>query len=338
MNKRILITGIAGHLGKNILLQLKEKGYEIRVFVHEESEEAEVKKIDPEVELLHGDVRNKDSLRPLFEGNENRETYLIHAASKVDIQHQRLTKDILDINVEGTKNIFSLAKEFGVIRSVYVSSVDSFKAIGKTIDETGAYADGKKEGAYALSKAMANNAVKEFQREGMDIRIVYPCGFFGPMDNGKNHLNQLLLSYLNGKLPGVIKASYTFADVRDITQGTLSTLFEGKRNGAYILGGEVVPLETFLREAGAFYPKAPTKITVFPHWLARIGVPFVKLHGKLTHQRPLYTGFALSLLAHANLFNDSKARKELSYSPRSVKDSMKDTIAYFEEQGLLQKK
>ena len=338
MNKRILITGISGHLGKNLLVLLKNKDFEVRGLIRNKKEEQEIKEIDPKVEVVYGDICDRESLLPLFDNLDHKEVYLIHSASKVDIQHQKITHDLIDVNVEGTKNIFSLAKENGVIRSIYISSVDSFKAVGKTIDETGAYADEKKDGAYALSKAKANEEIKAFRKEGMDIRIVYPCGFLGPLDKGKNHLNQLLLSYLKGKIPGVIKASYTFADVRDIAFGTLQALLEGKENRDYILGGEVVSLESFLQYSRVAYSLQAKKIMVFPHWLARIGVPFIKLHGKITHQRPLYTSFALSLLAHANRFDDSRARNELSYSPRSVEESVQDSVRYFEEVGLLPKK
>lgn len=336
-NRVLLITGAGGHLGKALLHLLAGSGLPVRGLLHHEEEKKEVEDIDPDASFFVGDIKEKESLSPFFANLEGKEAYLIHAASLVDIQHETLQEPLRLANVVGTENVLSLAKEAGVKASVYVSSVDSFAAKRIVANEESAWVEEKRAGGYAISKAMANRVVLEYRKKGMDVRIAYPSGFFGPYDEGSNHLNQVVIDFLNGKIPGVVKQGYAIADARDIAQGVWKALFEAPKNSSYILSGHYVSLADFVAEAAKAYG-VKKKIRTFPIFLGKVGVPFVKLHGKIHHERPLYTLFSLNLLRDANRFDDGKARKELGYTSRPLEETMKDAVAYFEEKGLLKNK
>lgn len=333
MKEKVLIfTGGEGSLGRAIY-PLLPKDLSIRSLLFDDEAKEER---SGNITYYHGNVAKKETLLPLFENLEDKEAYLLHTASYIDIQHTHITKKLEEVNVQGTENLLSLAKEKGVYRSLYVSSVDSFLANSITANEDSPYVTDDNEGGYAYSKAKANEVVKRYRKEGMDIRIVYPCGFFGPGESPKNHLIQLMLDFLNGKLPGVIKAGYTFADTRDIAKGTVAALFAGEENGSYILGGEVHTLKELLELASEAHGKKK-KVTLFPKFLAWFSLPFITLHCKIHKRRPLYTAFALRLLTRANVFDDSKARKVLSYSNRPFAETVQETVKEFEKEGLLKK-
>ena len=333
MGKTIIITGINGHLGHALVEQFLKQDVNIRGLIYKNS------KIDPhwlgfdkKMLFIRGDIRDKNSLTPLFEGLEDQEVYVIHTASLIDIQNQVLTEELVQINVNGTKNVLDLAREYNVRRMIYVSSVDSFEACGICADESSRYASDSKCGGYALSKKMANEECLKYREEGLDVVIIYSTAFIGPDDNGKNHLVQLMKDYLNGTIPGVIKGGYDMADVRDIARGIITALFSPLKEESFILSGSVISLKNLLLLTG-MADGHKRNVRVFPTYMAYLGLPFVKVYCKKKRIRPLYTAFALSVIKNANTFDCSKAIKELNYVRRPFVNTIKDTVNYLVASG-----
>ena len=115
-NRVFIVTGANGHLGSALVRLLKSRKEEVRglVLAGEKVHDG------PLVRYFAGDVTRKESLRPLFENLGDREAYVIHTAGIVDISGE-VTKALWQVNVEGTKNVLELCREYGVKRLVYVS-------------------------------------------------------------------------------------------------------------------------------------------------------------------------------------------------------------------------
>src|SRR5690606_32385539 len=70
VNKRVLVTGGCGFIGRYVTSELLENGYQVRVLdsfveqVHGQGDAA----IDPRIELLRGDVRDAMAMRPALDG------------------------------------------------------------------------------------------------------------------------------------------------------------------------------------------------------------------------------------------------------------------------------
>mgnify|MGYP000520804684 CR=1 FL=1 len=79
-----LVTGAAGHLGGTLIRLLRRRGAQVRGLLLP----TETPSVPQGVEYVQGDIRDLDSLRPLFAGLEGRESYLIHTAGIVDISDQ----------------------------------------------------------------------------------------------------------------------------------------------------------------------------------------------------------------------------------------------------------
>ena len=111
MKKLYIITGAAGHLGSTVIGMLKGKDCEVRglILPEEQAEDTE------NVTFYKGDVTKPDTLRPLFENRYSKETYVIHTAGIIDIQNA-VSPLIYNVNVNGTKNILRLCREYGVKR------------------------------------------------------------------------------------------------------------------------------------------------------------------------------------------------------------------------------
>jgi dihydroflavonol-4-reductase len=79
----------------------------------------------------------------------------------------------------------------------------------------------------------------------------------------------------------------------------------------------------------------PKKFTC-PHWLARLGLPFINLYCSLYEKEPLYTQDSLYTLrsSHKNI-SHKKAAQELGFKPRTFKETLRDTLDWFQKQGFL---
>ena len=95
-----IITGAKGHLGGTLVRMLQRSNCEIRGLVLP----GETAENQGNVTYYHGDVRQADTLRPLFAHTEGALVTVIHTAGIVDIS-ERASSLLYDVNVNGTKTL-----------------------------------------------------------------------------------------------------------------------------------------------------------------------------------------------------------------------------------------
>lgn len=325
MKKLFIITGANGHLGGTIVRMLSRKQIQVRGLVLGEKKEQDTENIH----YYNGDVRDIDSLRPLFLGCENMETVVIHTAGIIDISNH-VSPELYNVN--GTKNILQLCREYQVKRLVYVSSVHAIpeQKRGKVTGEIGEFSPDAVIGGYAKTKAEATRAVLKAAEEGLDAVVVQPSGILGPYDRSGNHLVQMVSEYLRGTLPACVKGGYDFVDVRDVAEGCLLAAEKGRKGECYILSDRYCEIREVLEIAGNVSGKK--KLPVLPLWMAKMAAPFIQLHARRKKRRPLYTAYSLHVLGTGERFSHRKATEELGYHPRDLRVTIRDMVA--EMQGV----
>ena len=323
MSVTFIVTGAAGHLGSTIVRLLSQAGQNVRAL----SLAGETQRARRGVTWYTGDIRRPESLRALFSRLEGGDVYVIHAAGVVDISGE-MSARMRDVNVEGTKNIIALCREFSVRRLVYVSSVHAIperEDMG-VMREIRAFSPDAVTGGYAKTKAEATQAVLDAAAAGLDAVVVHPSGILGPYDDAGNHLVQVLRDYLRGKLPACVRGGYDLVDVRDVASGCIRAALHGRSGECYILSNrhyEVSDMLKLAREAGG-----GRKLPVLPMWMAEAAVPLLGLVAKLRRQRPLYTRYSLYALKSNDRFDHDKATAELNYRPRDLRATIRDTVRY----------
>ena len=323
MSVTFIVTGAAGHLGSTIVRLLSQAGQNVRAL----SLAGEAQRARRGVTWFTGDVCRPESLRTLFSGLDGRDVCVIHAAGVVDISGE-MSARMRDVNVEGTKNVIALCREFDVRRLVYVSSVHAIperEDMG-VMREIRAFSPDAVTGGYAKTKAEATQAVLDAAAAGLDAVVVHPSGILGPYDDAGNHLVQVLRDYLRGKLPACVRGGYDLVDVRDVASGCIRAALYGRCGECYILSNrhyEVSDMLKLAREAGG-----GRKLPVLPMWMAEAAVPLLGLVAKLRRQRPLYTRYSLYALKSNDRFDHDKATAELNYRPRDLRATIRDTVRY----------
>ena len=323
MEKTYLVTGACGHLGGTLVRLLERTGAQVRG-LRLPSEQARDR---AHVTYYPGDVRDRDSLRPLFRGLAGREVVVFHTAAIVDISGEA-TPQMRDVNVNGTKNILALCREYGVKRLVYVSSVHAIpeKDGYAVLREVDRFSPQQVTGGYAKTKAEATQAVLDAAAQGLDAVVVHPSGILGPFDGTGNHLVQLVKEYAGGKLPACVKGGYDFVDVRDVAAGCLAAAEKGRSGQCYILSNRHYEVQEVLAMAKTLCHGR--RLPVLPMWMAQAAEPLLGWVAKVKKQRPLYTKYSLYTLRSNDRFDHGKATAELGYRPRDLRQTVRDTLRW----------
>ena len=330
---KYLVTGAAGFLGGTICRQLIERGDSVRAFVLPGDPAA--KYVPAEAEIVEGDLTDMASLEKLFAVEEGTETVVLHIASIVTVNPDFSSK-VMEVNVDGTKNIIRLCLAHPECRKlVYCSSTGAIPeaAAGQAIREVRRFDPDEVVGCYSRSKAMASQAVLDAVHEqGLNACIVHPSGIMGPEDYAVGETTGTLIKIIRGEMPAGIDGSFNLCDVRDLAAGTIAAADRGQAGECYILANEPVSFRDFSRmvsdEAGC------RRVGMFlPIWAADLMGGIMERKAKRKGTKPMMTRFSVYNLARNNRFDSGKAMRELGYSTRSYRDTIRDEIRWLKETG-----
>mgnify|MGYP002745439792 CR=1 FL=1 len=285
--------------------------------------------------IYYGDVTKKESLSSVFENIDGKEVYVIHCAGVVYIK-SKYNPIVYDVNVNGTKNIVDKVLEIDA-KLIYVSSVHSIteKPNNEKITEITNFDSGKVVGLYAKTKAeAAKYVIDAIKNKNLNACIIHPSGIIGPNDYGNSHLTQLIKEVATGKLFACVKGGYNFVDVRDVADGIISACDKNNRGECYILSNKYITIKELTDFVCDLEEKKRIKI-VLPLWLAKLVAPICELYYNIKKQTPLFTKYSLYTLSSNSNFSNEKAKKELEYKNRDMKDTIKDTIKWLKRMNYI---
>lgn len=325
---KIAVTGAGGHIGNVLCRALVAGNHSVKALVH--SEEKPVQNIG--VEIIRGDLFNAESLDQLMNGVDA----VVHLAAVVSIGH--VPRDFVEhVNVNGTKALIDAVLRNGVRRLYHVSSVHAHESPGlnATLNEDTPYALADRYRGYDRSKALGERTVLESRERGLETTIFNPTAVLGPHDYKPGLTGKMILQLYRGQIPMLTPLGYDWVDVRDVAGAIVFAIEKNVANEKFMLSGKYAAVSEIAEIIASHSGRRVPKITV-PFWLARVGVPFVALHSKITRQVPLYTSDSLKAIEEGCRNIDcSRARKHLNYRPRPLEESIEDTIAWFREEQLI---
>lgn len=332
--KVVIVTGAAGFLGNNVIRKLQKEDFKIRAFILPNDQGKSLEGLN--CKIYKGDVTKKETLKEVFTITENQELYVIHCAAIVYIK-SKYNPLVYEVNVSGTKNIIEKVLETNA-KLVYVSSVHAIPEKKGVITEITDFNPDKVEGLYAKTKAeIASYILKMTKEKDLNACIVHPSGIIGPYDFGATHLTQMILDFASGRLTAAVRGGYDFVDVRDVADGIINAMEKGKKGECYLLTNHYVEVKELLDEISELRNTKKIK-TILPMWIAKLTAPLSELYYKILNQPPLYTKYSLYTLTSSSNFSNQKAKKELGFKNREIKETIKDTLMWLEEQGRINKK
>ncbi|HEX4836003.1 MAG TPA: NAD-dependent epimerase/dehydratase family protein [bacterium] len=171
--QRVLATGATGLVGGAIVRALLARQRSVRILAR--NLEAARVLFGSTVEIAVGDLRDAKSLGGVCDGIDQ----MFHVAGAVDT-HQHTHREMLETNVEGTRRLLEAARQRGVSRAVYTSSVSVYgDELPLGVDEDTPF---NPASVYGVSKVRAEELVQEAVASGLQAMIVRPCIVYGPGD------------------------------------------------------------------------------------------------------------------------------------------------------------
>jgi dihydroflavonol-4-reductase len=324
----ILVTGASGFLGSAIAAALRIRGHDIRVLARPSSPRTN---LNPEDTLCEGDLRDRASLATALKGAR----FLFHAAADYRLW-ARDPEEITRNNLEGTRLIMEEALRAGVERIVYTSSVATLKPIeGGSATEDRPLAEGEGIGAYKRSKVAAERLVEAMiKRDRLPALIVNPSTPIGPRDVRPTPTGRIIVEAASGRMPAFVETGLNLAHVDDVAAGHLAALDRGRIGERYILGGDNVLLADMLADIARLVGRRPPTIKL-PRTMLYPVAYGAELLASLRGVEPFITMDGLRMARHHMFFDDSKARRELSYVSRPYREGLADAIAWFRTHGYL---
>ncbi len=319
----IVVTGATGHIGNVLIRELLARGEKVRALVPPFENDLPIRGLN--VDTVAADVCDAASLNSAFQGADA----VYHLAGIIAIIPGK-DKLLQRVNVEGTRNVVEACLDAGVGRLVYTSSIHAIQEPpeGIVINETFPVDPDHVLGPYARSKAQATLEVRRAVERGLNAVIVHPTGVIGPFDFKISEMGRFVLDFIRGKLGGYLDGAYDFADVRDVAHGMTLACEKGRTGESYILSGERVSIKQImdmLEETSGI--KAPEfKV---PAWLARTVGKLAPVYARINRSKPLFTEYSVDVLRSNSRVTSEKARMELGYLPRSVRESICDSVTWF---------
>ena len=330
MYKEYLVTGATGFLGRAVTAELLKRGAAVRALVLADDP---LKNTLPEgIAIVYGDVCDRSSLSAFFE-NTGSDTCLIHCAGIISVASDPGQK-LYDVNVGGTENMLFFAARQGIGRMIYVSSVHALPELPKGVcmTETDRFSPALVRGDYAKSKAMATAKVLEAAKAGLNVSVILPSGIIGPGDECGGSITYMLRSFLRGRLPLAVRGGYDFVDVRDVARGIADCCEKGVGGQCYILSGHYTTVKGLLRTAGEVL-HIRRLVSYLPIGLAKRIAPLYEKYS-LRRRKPLiFTPYSIAVLDSNGEFSNDAARKTFGYTPRSLSDTLHDTLVWLKEHG-----
>lgn len=324
---RVLVTGASGFVGAAVARAVAAQGGRLRLLVRATSDRTNLAGLD--AELIEGDLRDAASV-----GRAARDVrYLFHVAADYRLW-ARDPEDIVRNNRASTEIVMAAARDAGVERIVYTSSVATLKPVdGGAADETRAATPEQAVGAYKRSKVVAERLVEAMAADGLPVVIVNPSTPIGPRDVKPTPTGRILVEAANGRMPAYVESGLNLVHVDDVAAGHLLAMEKGQIGRRYILGGQDVSLGAMLGDIARLVGRQPPKVAIprvalFP--LAHANEAWCRLMRK---DDPFLTVDSLKMAAHNMYFSSARAEAELGYHARPYREALADAIAWFRSAG-----
>lgn len=330
-----LVTGATGFVGFHVAQQLTARGEHIRVLVRPNSRLDNVRALNAAlVEQAVGDLTDADSLRQAMRGCDT----LYHVAADYRLW-ARDTGELYRANVDGTRQLLEIARDAGVGKIVYTSTVGALGIPhdGTPGNEETPVTEASMIGHYKRSKFLAEEAVRQMTREGLPAVIVNPSTPIGERDIKPTPTGQIIVDFLNRKLPVYVDTGLNLIDVRDTAAGILLAAERGRIGERYILGNRDTSLQEMLGMLADITGLAAPKVQM-PYALAWLAVGMENvIVDRVLRRAPAHPFEGVKMARHKMYFDASKAVKELGLPQSPVEEALRRAVEWFRANGYVKK-
>ena len=325
---RIFVTGGAGFIGGAVVRRLLEAGHEVRSLVRPREDTRQFNGLP--VQQVVGELLDRETLRRGMAGCG----WVFHVAALYSYWGYSWN-DFRQTNVEGTRQVLEVARQEGIERIVYTSSI---AVLGVHKDRSPATEDtpstlADRIGPYQRSKFLAEEVAREFARQGLPVVIVNPSTPVGIGDHKPTPTGQIIVDFLKGRIFAYVDTGLNIVDVEDVAAGHLLAAERGQVGQRYILGGENLTLKQILDLLAEVSGRPHVRCRI-PHWVAQcwsyVDVALAKLN---PHRTPAATPDKVRLSRRYEFFDPGKAVRELGLPQTPARVALRKAVEWYRANG-----
>ena len=325
---KIVLTGATGFVGHHVALALADQGADLRLLVRKTSNLKNLEGIRGE--SVVGDLLEPESLCAGLEGCDA----VMHVAADYRLWI-RDPQSMYRANVEGTRELLRMAREAGVPRVVYTSSVATmhFRTDGLVINEDTPVSLKDMVGHYKRSKFLAEQEAIKAAQGGQQVMILNPTTPIGPNDAKPTPTGRIFVDFLNGKFPAYMDTGLNLVDVAEVARTHVAALTVGKPGKRYILGGENLTLKQILDKMSAI-TGIPSPTVKIPFAVAATYAFFEEwITGRIRGKEPRATLEEVRMGRKKMFASSAHAQQELEFRIVPVYPAMRAAIEWFRSNG-----
>ncbi len=330
---KCFVTGASGFIGANLVHELVARGHTVKALLRPQSDLRGL--VGAEFERVSGDVSDA----PLFASAMRGCDWCFHVAASYHLW-LRDYAPMYAANVEGTRHVIEAAAAAGCSRIVYTSTVGCIglprasNGVLTPTDETAPVSEMQMTNHYKRSKWRAEVVALELAAKGAPVVIVNPSAPVGPRDVKPTPTGQVLVDFLNRKMPAYLDTGLNWVHVRDVAIGHILAAEKGRIGERYILGnaeGNWTMKEAFhvLQEiTGLGAPRFQV-----PFWLALTAAHVDETISRFTAKPPKAPLAGVRMARYKMFFNPAKAIRELGLPQTPPRQALADAVDWFRANG-----
>ncbi len=325
---KIFLTGATGFVGHHVAKALAADGAELRLLVRKTSNLKNLEGIAGETHV--GDLADPESIRPALANIDA----LVHVAADYRLWIPDPAA-MYKSNVDGTRELLRLAREAGVKRVVYTSSVATmhFRTDGIVINEDTPVSLADMVGHYKRSKFLAEQEAIKAAQAGQQVIIVNPTSPIGSNDAKPTPTGRIFVDFLNHKFPAYMDTGLNLVDVSEVARAHVLALTKGTPGRRYILGGENLTLKQILDKMSAI-TGIPSPTVKIPFAVAATYAFFEEIiTGKIRGEEPRATLEEVRMGRKKMFASSARAQQELGFRILPVYPAMRAAIEWFRANG-----
>ena len=325
------VTGATGLIGSHLVLRLAEEGMPVSALFRNENGKSEVfnlfqfygkENLFSQVQWVKGDVEDADDMFDLTEGMHT----VFHCAAIVSYHRKEATR-MLEVNINGTKNVVNACIENEVKHLIHVSSISALgDSKGEVIDEETPRDFNDYHSNYSKGKYLSEQEVWRGIQEGLDATIVNPGVIFGP--NNCTRSSGTMIARIEKGLPALPAGGSGIVSVLDVVEVMIRAAKQAPTNERYILCAENIRMsELFTKIADALHVKIGK--TIAKKWQIKLVFYMEALVEIFTGKRATITREIIRNYDEVKQFDGSKATRAFGFEYRNTFSSIEDTIRYY---------
>jgi dihydroflavonol-4-reductase len=324
----VFLTGATGFVGSHVARAFAAQGARLHLLVRSTSRLDNLEGLSAGTVI--GDLRDPESIRSALSDCE----VLVHVAADYRLW-VRDPQAMYAANVDGTRNLLALAREVGVRRVVYTSSVATmgFRKDGTIVDESTPVSLDDMIGHYKRSKYLAEQEAIVAARDGQQVIVLNPTTPIGANDIKPTPTGQIVVDFLNRKFPAYVDTGLNLVDVDEVARMHVTALERGEPGERYILGGENLSLKQILDKMSAI-TGIPSPSMEVPHAVAMAFAFFDEMvTGRVRGKEPRATMEAVRMGKKKMFASSAKAERELGFRIVPVYAALRAAIDWFRAHG-----